>query len=60
MASRVDSKGNLQEDNYPVRRSRVVRLEGFFALMWVHSVTSAIGSSYRYLQGNRRIPAPLL
>jgi argonaute-like protein implicated in RNA metabolism and viral defense len=60
IASNVDAKGNLHEDNYPVRRGSVVRLDDFSALMWVHGVTSAISGGRRYYQGKRRIPAPLL
>jgi hypothetical protein len=60
IASSEDAKGNLHEDNYPVRRGSVVRLDDFTALMWVHGVTSAISGGRRYYQGKRRIPAPLL
>lgn len=60
IASHVDSGGNLREDNYPVRRGSVVRLDDFTALLWVHGVTSAISSDRRYYQGKRRIPAPLV
>ena len=61
IASAVDAKGLLHEDNYPVKRGSVVRLDDFTALLWVHGVTSAISSSSgrRYYQGKRRIPAPL-
>jgi SIR2-like domain len=59
VASAVDSEGRLHEDNYPVRRGSVVRLDDFTAILWVHGVTSAINSSRRYYQGKRRIPAPL-
>jgi argonaute-like protein implicated in RNA metabolism and viral defense len=59
VASAVDAQGRLHEDNYPVRRGSVVRLDDFTALIWVHGVTSAISSSRRYYQGKRRIPAPL-
>jgi len=60
IASNVDGKGNLHEDNYPVRRGSVVRLDDFSALLWVHGVTSAISTGRRYYQGKRRIPAPLV
>jgi hypothetical protein len=60
IASSVDSHGGLREDNYPVRRGSVVRLDDYSALMWVHGVTSAVSNSRRYYQGKRRIPAPLL
>jgi SIR2-like domain len=58
IASTVDSHGGLHEDNYPVSRGSVVRLDDFTALIWVHGVTSAVNNR-RYYQGKRRIPAPL-
>jgi SIR2-like domain len=59
IASTVDSHGGLHEDNYPVSRGSVVRLDDFTALIWVHGVTFAVNNSRRYYQGKRRIPAPL-
>ena len=58
VASSVDSQGMLHEDNYPVSRGTVVRVDDFSALVWVHGVTNAVGNR-RYYQGKRRIPAPL-
>jgi hypothetical protein len=58
VASSVDSRGMLHEDNYPVSRGTVVRVDDFSALVWVHGVTNAVGNR-RYYQGKRRIPAPL-
>ncbi|HZS45840.1 MAG TPA: hypothetical protein VFC63_12110 [Blastocatellia bacterium] len=58
VASAADARGLLHEDNYPVQRGSVVRLDDFTALLWVHGATSAIGNR-RYYQGKRRIPAPL-
>lgn len=60
VASQVDASGRLREDNYPVRRGTVIRLDDFTALLWVHGVTTAIGEGRRYYQGKRRIPAPLV
>jgi hypothetical protein len=59
IASSVDSRGMLHEDNYPVSRGTVVRVDDFSALVWVHGVTNAVGTSRRYYQGKRRISAPL-
>jgi hypothetical protein len=59
IASSVDSRGILHEDNYPVSRGTVVRVDDFSALVWVHGVTNAVGNSRKYYQGKRRIPAPL-
>lgn len=59
IASSVDNRGALREDNYPVSRGSVVRIDDFTALVWVHGVTTAISDNRRYYQGKRRIPAPL-
>ena len=59
IASAIDKNGGLHEDNYPVSRGSVVRLDDYSALVWVHGVTSAVNSNRRYYQGKRRIPAPL-
>ncbi len=59
IASTVDSRGGLHEDNYPVSRGSVVRLDDFTALVWVHGVSTAVSNTRRYYQGKRRIPAPL-
>lgn len=59
IASTVDNHGGLHEDNYPVPRGSVVRLDDFTALIWVHGVTFAVNNNRRYYQGKRRIPAPL-
>jgi hypothetical protein len=59
IASSVDSRGILHEDNYPVSRGSVVRIDDFTALIWVHGVTTSVSDGRRYYQGKRRIPAPL-
>jgi hypothetical protein len=59
IASSVDAQGGVHEDNYPVSRGSVVRLDDYTALIWVHGVTSAVSNTRRYYQGKRRIPAPL-
>ena len=38
IASAVDSRGGLHEDNHCVSRGSVVRLDDFIALIWVHGV----------------------
>lgn len=52
--------GRFDEDNYPVDRGSVVRLDGHTALLWVHGVATALDARLRYYQGKRRIPAPLV
>jgi len=54
------AKGNaIDEDNYPVRRGTVMRVDDFTALLWVHGATAAVNPNQKYFQGKRRIPAPL-
>ena len=60
VASVTRSNGKVDEDNYPVRRGTVVKLEHFAALLWVHGATAAVDPRLRYYQGKRRIPAPLI
>ena len=50
--------GTIDEDNYPVRRGTVMKLDDFTALLWVHGATAAVNPSLKYFQGKRRIPAP--
>jgi hypothetical protein len=50
--------GSFDDDNYPVRRGTVVKLDDFSALLWVHGVTNAVRPGWKYFQGKRRIPAP--
>jgi hypothetical protein len=52
--------GGFDEDNFPVRRGTVVKLEDFTALLWVHGATDAIRQGWKYFQGKRRIPAPMV
>lgn len=52
--------GGLDEDNYPVRRGTVVKLDDFSALAWVHGAAMVATSGRIYYQGKRRIPAPLI
>ena len=52
--------GQINEDNYPVRRGTVVQLDDYSALLWVHGATQAVNPKMKYFQGKRRIPAPLI
>ncbi|MEW8411145.1 MAG: SIR2 family protein [Candidatus Thiodiazotropha sp.] len=55
----VMRSGKPDEDNYPVRRGTVLKLDDFTALLWVHGATAAVNPNWNYFQGKRRIPAPL-
>jgi hypothetical protein len=59
VASVAKSDGSIDDDNYPVRRGTVMRIDGFTALLWVHGATAAVNPKFKYFQGKRRIPAPL-
>jgi hypothetical protein len=59
VASVTRRDGTIDEDNFPVRRGTVMKLDDFTALLWVHGATTAINPQRKYFQGKRRIPAPL-
>lgn len=52
--------GGFDEDNFPVRRGTVLLLGGREALVWCHGVTDSVKQGWKYFQGKRHIPAPLL
>lgn len=56
----ASAAGGTRSDNYPVERGSAVRLDRHSALLWVHGVASALNPTFRYYQGKRRIPAPLV
>ncbi len=60
MASVQKPNGTSDEDNFPVRRGTVMKLDDFTALLWVHGATTALNPRLKYFQGKRRIPAPLI
>jgi hypothetical protein len=59
VASMPGRDGTIDEDNYPVRRGTVMKIDDFTALLWVHGATVAVNPKFKYFQGKRRIPAPL-
>ncbi len=60
LASKLVS-GKPQIDRFPVPRGAAVVLNGYSALLWVHGAApSAKNPAWKYYQGKRRIPAPLL
>ena len=50
----------VQVDKFPVARGTVIPVSDYEALLWVHGSAAAIRNNWRYYQGKRRIPAPLL
>ena len=60
MASVQKPNGLPDEDNFPVRRGTVMKLDDSSALLWVHGATTALNPRLKYFQGKRRIPAPLM
>ncbi|MHB1621043.1 MAG: SIR2 family protein [Sulfuricella sp.] len=53
--------GKLVIDKFPIPRGAVVVQNSNTALLWVHgSAPSAQNPNFKYYQGKRRIPAPLL
>ncbi|SKB01842.1 SIR2-like domain-containing protein [Prosthecobacter debontii] len=60
LASKVNN-GQLQIDTFPIPRGALVSLDKNTALLWVHGVTpNTQNPRFKYYQGKRRIPAPLL
>ena len=60
LASKM-SNGKPEIDTFPIPRGAVVVLDKTSALLWVHGATpNASNPSWRYYQGKRRIPTPLL
>ena len=60
IASMPTRDGGVGEDGYPVRRGTTMKLDNYTALLWVHGTTDAVKSGWKYYQGKRRIPAPLM
>lgn len=60
VASVQRADGSYNDDNFPVHRGTVVRLDDYNALLWVHGATDALHQRRTYYQGKRRIPAPLI
>jgi hypothetical protein len=60
LASKM-TNGRPEIDTFPVPRGAVVLLDKTSALLWVHGVTpNAMNPNWKYFQGKRRIPTPLL
>lgn len=60
LASKM-TNGKPEIDKFPIPRGAVVLLDKTSALLWVHGVTpNAMNPSWKYYQGKRRIPTPLL
>lgn len=60
LASKLNN-GKLEIDNFPIPRGAVIIQNPTTALLWVHgSAPSAQNPRFKYYQGKRRIPAPLL
>ena len=60
VASVPKGNGQFDDDNFPVRRGTAMKIDDFSALMWVHGATTALHPRFKYFQGKRRIPAPLV
>ncbi len=52
--------GKFEEDRFPVRRGSAVQLSNHEALLWIHGATEAAKANWRYFQGKRRIPSPVV
>jgi len=54
----VRKNDRFDDDNYPVKRGTLLKLDKYEALLWVHG-TTIVNPTKNYYQGKRRIPAPL-
>ena len=60
LASKINN-GKPVIDTFPIPRGAVVVLDKSSALLWVHGATpNASNPKWKYYQGKRRIPTPLL
>jgi hypothetical protein len=60
LASKM-TNGKPEIDKFPIPRGAVVLLNKTSALLWVNGVTpNAMNPNWKYYQGKRRIPTPLL
>jgi hypothetical protein len=60
LASKL-ANGKPEIDRFPIPRGSVVLLDKTAALLWVHGVTpNAMNPNWKYYQGKRRIPTPLV
>ncbi|OEU71761.1 MAG: hypothetical protein BA863_04920 [Desulfovibrio sp. S3730MH75] len=50
----------FDEDNFPVRRGTVIKISNRRALVWCHGVTDSVINGWKYFQGKRHIPSPLI
>jgi hypothetical protein len=60
LSSIPQTNGTFKEDGFPVKRGTLLKLDRDSALLWVHGVSRAIDPRFKYYQGKRRIPAPLV
>ncbi|MCH4247017.1 MAG: SIR2 family protein [Acinetobacter populi] len=61
LSSRLVNNNKLEIDGFPVARGTVIVQSPNTALLWVHGATpSAQNPSFKYFQGKRRIPVPLV
>jgi hypothetical protein len=47
-------------DGFPIRRGTTLLQDAQSALLWVHCVSTALHPRFKYYQGKRRIPAPMV
>ena len=60
LSSIPQDDGTFKVDGFPVKRGTLLRMDRDSALLWVHGVSNVINPRFKYYQGKRRIPAPLV
>ena len=60
LASIPQDDGTFRVDGFPVKRGTLLKMDRDSALLWVHGVSNVVNPRFKYYQGKRRIPAPLV
>ncbi|MFN0317117.1 MAG: argonaute/piwi family protein [Burkholderiales bacterium] len=56
----VHRSDGFTPDGFPIRRGTTLLQDAQSALLWVHGVSTALNPRFKYYQGKRRIPAPMV
>lgn len=60
IAAKVNWRGSVTEDAFPVARGTAVMIDERRFLLWAHGSVPALDPKRRYYKGATRIPAPLI
>jgi hypothetical protein len=60
IAAKVNWRGGVKEDAFPVARGTAILIDDRRFLLWAHGSVPALDPNRRYYKGATRIPAPLV